>query len=490
MVYYCAVALCTNSSKNRPDLSFHIFPKDAKRRRVWKIFCRRADKEFKISRHSSICKEHFKEDDFRKTLTGRVELKNTVKPSIFKPSAPSPTKIERNDRAVKRHWSSSEREASPNKRRRYMEKKSEPICKRQVQFASQGELQTFILHDHCYDMLPSQSPASENTETDESSHENIKSEDEMSPNDKACQTDLSGEDLDELIATRNKLSEELKNENKLKRTLFMKEVTKNDTSVNFYTGIPSVACLMTLFNLLQPQASKMRYWDGDKANRPKNYQRHQNTEKPGRKRTMTLFEEFVLTLVRLRLGLLRTHLSHIFGVSESQISKVFITWITFLCHELKSLIIWPTKEQIQTKLPPEFKRFPNTRVVIDCTEVFIEKPTLPSAQKSTWSEYKEHNTIKTLVGITPTGTFSFVSNFWTGSVSDRRITQESGFLERLEEGDEVMADKGFNISDLVIRRKATLNIPPLARGKKCLTMIDKLHVYEDLLLPYVPLRLK
>ena len=482
MVYYCAVALCTNSSKNRPDLSFHTFPKDAKRRRVWKIFCRRADKEFKISRHSSVCKEHFKEDDFRKTLTGRVELKNTVKPSIFKSSVLSPTKIECNDRANKRHSTSSEKETTSKKRRQCMERKSQPVCKRQVQFVSQQELQTFILHDHCYDILPS-----EDTETDESSHENIKSEDDMSPNDKSCQTDLSGEDIDELIKTKNKLSEELKNESKLKRTLFMKEVTKNDTSVNFYTGIPSVACLMTLFNLVQPQASKMRYWDGDKANRPKNYQRYQKTEKPGRKRTMTLFEEFVLTLVRLRLGLLRTHLSHIFGVSESQISKVFITWITFLCHELKSFIIWPTKEQIQTTLPPEFKRFPNTRVVIDCTEVFIEKPTLPSAQKSTWSEYKEHNTIKTLVGITPTGTFSFVSNFWTGSVSDRRITQESGFLERLEEGDEVMADKGFNISDLVIRKKATLNIPPLARGKKCLTMIEKPHVSYLLLLPYVPL---
>ena len=285
----------------------------------------------------------------------------------------------------------------------------------------------------------------------------------MSPNDKACQTDLSGEDLDELIATRNKLNEELKNENKLKRTLCMKEVTKNDTSVNFYTGITSVACLKTLFNLLQPRASKMRYWDGDKANPPKNYQRHQNTEKPGRKRTMTLFEEFVLTLVRLRLGLLRTHLSHICSVSESQISKVFITWVTFLCHELKSLIVWSTKEHIQTKLPPEFKRFPNTRVAIDCTEVLIEKPTLPSAQKSTWSEYKEHNTIKTLVGITYTGTF--VSKFWTGSVSDRRITQESEFLERLEEGDEIMADKGFNISDPDESHLEYPPPPPLARGK-------------------------
>ena len=75
----------------------------------------------------------------------------------------------------------------------------------------------------------------------------------------------------------------------------MKEVTKNDTSVNFYTGIPSGACLMTLFNLLQPRASKMRYWDGDKANRPKSYQRHQNTEKPGRKLKMTHFEELFLT---------------------------------------------------------------------------------------------------------------------------------------------------------------------------------------------------
>jgi len=45
---------------------------------------------------------------------------------------------------------------------------------------------------------------------------------------------------------------------------------------------------------------------------------------------------------------------------------------------------------------------------IDCTEVFIEKPTSPYAQRATWSEYKEHNTIKALVGITPSGYFSFL----------------------------------------------------------------------------------
>lgn len=75
-----------------------------------------------------------------------------------------------------------------------------------------------------------------------------------------------------------------------------------------------------------------------------------------------------------------------------------------------------------------------------------------------------------------------MSNFWTGSTSDRRITQESGFLDKLEEGDEVMADKGFNISDFVIVRKATLNTPPLAKGKlKCIFIILGVNSIEMLL---------
>ena len=35
-------------------------------------------------------------------------------------------------------------------------------------------------------------------------------------------------------------------------------------------------------------------------------------------------------------------------------------------------------------------------------------PISPAAQRATWSEYKGHNMMKTLVGITPSGFFSFV----------------------------------------------------------------------------------
>ena len=69
----------------------------------------------------------------------------------------------------------------------------------------------------------------------------------------------------------------------------------------------------------------------------------------------------------------------------------------------------------------------------------------PHAQKATWSEYKQHNTIKALVGITPNGYFGFLSKFWSGNTSDRKITQECGIIDTLEEGDAVMAARGFDI---------------------------------------------
>jgi hypothetical protein len=44
--------------------------------------------------------------------------------------------------------------------------------------------------------------------------------------------------------------------------------------------------------------------------------------------------------------------------------------------------------------------------------------------------------------------------------SDKYITKECGFLDKIKPGDEVMADRGFVIRDLLLTRKATLKIPP------------------------------
>ena len=138
-------------------------------------------------------------------------------------------------------------------------------------------------------------------------------------------------------------------------------------------------------------------------------------------------------------------LADIFSVSQPQVGGIFTTWVCFLATLFEEiLVLWPSKKAVKKNLPHSFKKYPNTQTIIDCIEVFIETPASPYAQRATWSEYKEHNTIKALVGITPSGYFSFLSKFWTGSSSNRKITQESQMVEPLEEGASVMADRDFN----------------------------------------------
>ena len=104
---------------------------------------------------------------------------------------------------------------------------------------------------------------------------------------------------------------------------------------------------------------------------------------------MPLFAEFILVLVRLRLGLLVGHMADNYSLSKGSVSKIFTAWIKMLYHFFKDILIaWPTMQQVRRHLPKSSEKFPRTRVIIDCTEIKIQNPTGPSAQKVTWSNYK------------------------------------------------------------------------------------------------------
>jgi len=60
----------------------------------------------------------------------------------------------------------------------------------------------------------------------------------------------------------------------------------------------------------------------------------------------------------------------------------------------------------------------------------------------------------------------YISVIYSDSTSDIDIVKKSGFIDVIEEGDDVMADRGFNIRHLLLPRKATLNIPAFTRGKQ------------------------
>ena len=55
---------------------------------------------------------------------------------------------------------------------------------------------------------------------------------------------------------------------------------------------------------------------------------------------------------------------------------------------------------------------------------------------------------------------SFILKCYGGCASDRFITEDCHILHKLQYVDSLMADKGFNISDLLISKRSQLIIPP------------------------------
>ena len=96
--------------------------------------------------------------------------------------------------------------------------------------------------------------------------------------------------------------------------------------------------------------------------------------------------------------------------------------------------------------------YPDLVSIIDCTEIMMESPSSLDKQPVCYSSYKAHTTMKTLVGITPNGVVSFASELYCGSISDPYIVEKSGFLNHIQKGDHVMANKGFIIQDQLMGR--------------------------------------
>lgn len=124
-----------------------------------------------------------------------------------------------------------------------------------------------------------------------------------------CDLDPSIADLQkEILELKLKLSEA---QNKLERSLFRLENIKNDDSlVKFYTGFADYGTLMAFYEeILVSDASVMRQWSGRRS------ECDYDETKVGPACKLSLFEQFFLTLVRIRLGLPELDVAVRFGIS-------------------------------------------------------------------------------------------------------------------------------------------------------------------------------
>ena len=100
-------------------------------------------------------------------------------------------------------------------------------------------------------------------------------------------------------------------------------------------------------------------------------------------------------------------------------------------------------------MPKEFAQYATTRIIFDCTlysRTFLNPSPVRDMVRLQASQ-------KLLVGV----------DHWGRLVSDKQITRESRILDLLQAGDNVMVDRGFDIS-IIVPAGVRVNMPPFLAG--------------------------
>lgn len=276
----------------------------------------------------------------------------------------------------------------------------------------------------------------------------------------AVGTDLSMNDIEQLqeenFELKNRVLElerALKEQKELSRDRMSGNLSgcilDDDKHVHFYTGLPSASVFFSLLAYISSVWSAMSS-------------------------ALSPPDQFLMVLMKLRLGLPHQDLAFRFKISCGTVCNIFHDWLDVMARELQCLIRWPSRKEIRRNLPSLFKTtgFKHIRCIIDCTEVFIERPTSLHTRAITYSHYKSHNTVKVLVGVSPTGAITFISKVWGGRASDKVITKNSGLIDLLEQGDHVMADRGFNFPEYFASKCIRLHVPASTRGRQQLSGLE------------------
>ena len=256
---------------------------------------------------------------------------------------------------------------------------------------------------------------------------------------------------EEIKNMKNKLSAAKSESEKLKKEFLMTEESfkGNDGKVCFFTGLPSWDILQKLFKYVLPCLSSTS------------------------RSLLSPFQQLLLTLMRLRLNLSGADLGFRFNIHMSTVSRIFTQVIEILYYRLRPLIYWPDRDSLRKSMPMDFRKHcPNCAVIIDCFEIFLDKPSHLLTKAQSYSAYKHHQTVKYLIGITPQGTVCFLSEGWGGRVSDKHLTENCNLLSNLIPGDTILADRGFDIKETVGLYCATITMPAFTKGKKQLSGIE------------------
>ena len=248
MPTHCCVPGCVKKGYSDEDgnkVSYIIFPVEKGLRKKWIHAIRRDEgKDFQIKPTTKVCSRHFRENDIKKTLAGKFQLRPGAVPSLF-----SWTRT-----------SSRKREAPTYM---YQECGEASTALFEASEIAEPEGNSEILEDK---VVTSECDNSNDVAACTETQTNESKAIEMEPRELMENMDNSQESIslkEELSKLASQL-ENMKRQNKLLQSqLFnVERFRNNDSAINFYTGFPNWNTFMAVFKFLDPGDSgeNIRYW--------------------------------------------------------------------------------------------------------------------------------------------------------------------------------------------------------------------------------------
>lgn len=250
------------------------------------------------------------------------------------------------------------------------------------------------------------------------------------------------------------------------RPILSLEDLKKSDKFKFFTGL-SIEDFNALFDLLggNKTLSRLKH----------KYQSNDPTDRAGYGRVPCI-DRLFLFLVRLRRGTPLEDLAYITNISHSYLGDILYTMTRHIYLTLQSMEanMFPSAQDQEKYMRRLFKLFKNLRMILDGAEFFIQRPSNFQQQGNTYSSYKSHNTVHVVIGISKEQAVTFVSPAYEGNMGDKRVVLESGLLDKLEKGDSIMTDKGFELEGELLEIGVHLYKPPALGDRTALTAEEEM----------------
>ena len=200
-----------------------------------------------------------------------------------------------------------------------------------------------------------------------------------------------------------------------------------------YTGLPSVFVFNWLFSLVEAKAQALPPFA---RTQPVSVVNTLASSHVVLKTIddLNLRNQFLLTLMKLRLNTNDYDLAFRFNVSVEYVTHILNVWLPMLGKEFQCLLQFPDPVLTETPYPSCFKEFTSQYVaaIVDFVEVPMPR-TLETNKKRDYDTASEGMpAVRALVAYAPSGAVMFVSHFQPGGRRLKYVFQDSGFFARLE----------------------------------------------------------